>query len=101
MSKQDQTALLTVIEAVLDDYFGDLPIALSAAASKELARTMAYLAKRKQALLSPAPKQPRKPKAQAAPAVAEHMATGSSEPIATFTPDKFYGSRRGRNGKSE
>lgn len=87
----DQTALLTVVEAVLEDYFADLPIALSADASKELKRLYAYIAKRK----NPAPPRTRKPKQAALP-----VAT-ASEPIAHYEPSGEYknpNSKRGRRG---
>lgn len=54
----DATALLTVAEAVLEDYFANLPLPLPADASKELKRLYAYIAKRK----NPPQPRPRKPK---------------------------------------
>lgn len=58
---QERAALLTIAQAVLEDYFKYLPLPLDADASKEWERLQMYIAKRKQKLLAPpVPKPPRK-----------------------------------------
>jgi hypothetical protein len=61
-SKQERAALLVISEAVLEDYFAEIPHFLSPEARKEWTLLQAYMAKRKQALLSPAPRKPAKPR---------------------------------------
>ncbi len=58
----ERAALLVIAEAVLEDYFAEVPNYLSPEARKEWTLLMAYMAKRKQTLLSPAPRKPRTPK---------------------------------------
>jgi hypothetical protein len=79
-TKQDELTAILIIQNAVDHYLSQPEyLELSEAVQAKIERFLAPLAKRKQSLLSPAPKKPkpRAPKPKAAPA-AEHAATGSA-----------------------
>ena len=99
---EERIEAITIIRKLIKNYGVQYTSDVSDGVLTELDNRVKKLERELAALLSPAPKAPRKSKAVAAlPKLPLPVDTGSSEPIATFTPDKFYGSRRGRNGKSE
>lgn len=98
---QERAALLTIAEAVLEDYFSESPSFLSAEARKEWAQLQAYMVRRKQALLAPpAPKQAR-PKQAAASGQANEEAEREYQAVARYEPDTSNLRRAGKDGRGK
>jgi hypothetical protein len=92
---------LAIVQDLIEDYMRENGVSLEwLETNLEIKAIYDQLERKKQALLSPAPRKPAKPRKPKA-AAPSPVDTERSEPIARYEPDTSHLNRRGRYGRNE